>query len=365
MIVSEANNIHTALKHNRVTRIKLEDEGSLLLRYSLAELQEPFPMLDYLDIRDRTNFFYARPPVVLSESFLGGSAPSLVHLRFGGLLFFGLPKLLLSANNLVDICLWEDSPYISPEGMATSLCTMKHLQSLDITFQFDSYGYSHRAGQRPHPITRIVLPALSRLSLKCTEDYVEDFVARLDTPSLELMEISRLSSFESDFSELPQFISRIKALEISDQAQLFTHNTKFQLKILKKDRAELSLIFMSPSKIVWSAFPPLHFERLEIREDRLMMLSLKMNAESELRELSHRFTAVKNLFLDPNAAVHVADALTTFAEESMTGLFPALQYMYFHEFPLLPPIQEAFLRFTAARQVTRHPVTLREWEWGK
>ena len=218
MIVSEANNIHTALKHNRVSKIKLEDEGSLLLRHSLAELQEPFPMLEYLDIRDRTNLFYARPPVVLSESFLGGSAPSLVHLRFGGLLFFGLPKLLLSANNLVDICLWEDSPYISPEGMATSLCTMKHLQSLDITFQFDSYGYSHRAGQRPHPITRIVLPALSRLSLKCTEDYVEDLVARLDTPSLELMETSRLSSFESDFSELPQFISRIKALEISDQA---------------------------------------------------------------------------------------------------------------------------------------------------
>ena len=95
------------------------------------------------------------------------------------------------------------------------------------------------------------------------------------------------------------------------------------------------------------------------------MLSLKMDAESELRELSHRFTAVKNLFLDPNAAVHVADALATFAEESMTGLFPALQNIFFHEFPLLPPIQEAFLRFTAARQLTGHPVTLHNWKRGK
>ena len=365
MTVSEVTNIRAALKHNnRVSKIKLENDGNLLLRHSLAEMQEPFPMLDYLDIRDRTEF-YARPPEILPDSFLGGSAPRLVHLGFGGIPFPGLPKLLLSANHLEDIYIWENPPHISPEAMVASLCTMKHFQSLYIGFQLDS-NY-HRASQLPHPITRIVLPALNRLRLECTVNYVEDLVAGLDAPSLELMEMLCLSSFDFDFSELPQFISRIEAFEISDQVQLFTGTGyfKFLLSISRKDRAEPLLTFIGHSETLWSALPPLQFERLEIHEGRPMSRDLEMDAESELRELSHRFTAVKDLFLDSMAAVRVGDALTTFAEESMTELFPALQNIFFEEFPRLPHIQEAIFQFIAARQFTDHPVTLHNWDyWG-
>jgi hypothetical protein len=133
MTMPEVNNILAALKHNnRVSKIKLKDDGNMQLRHSLAEIQEPFPMLDYLDIRDHTKL-YSRVPAILPDSFLGGSAPLLVHLGLVHIPFPGLPKLLSSANHLVDIHLW-DIRYIPPDVMAASLSAMKHLQSLDIGF---------------------------------------------------------------------------------------------------------------------------------------------------------------------------------------------------------------------------------------
>jgi hypothetical protein len=110
------NNIVAALKHNnRVSKVKFHVESWQLNRF-LPEMQEPFPMLDYLDIR--TNSESYPPPPVLPDSFLGGSTPLLFYLGLEGIQFPGLPKLLLSANNFVDIHLWNipHSEYISPRG---------------------------------------------------------------------------------------------------------------------------------------------------------------------------------------------------------------------------------------------------------
>ena len=368
MSMPEVNNVLAALKHNnRVSKIIFRDVGNKQLRHSLADMQEPFPMLDYLDIRDHPKF-YSRVPAVFPDSFLGGSAPLLVHLGLARKSFPGLPKLLLSANRLVDIYLW-DIPYIPPEIMAASLSAMKHLQSLVIGIRTSS----HQASQRPHSVTRIALPALNSLTLACTDGYMEDLVARLDAPSLELMDISVIHLFQvftfSEESELPQFISRIKAFIISDQVQLFASPKETRLTISQKtsridlaDAAELSLTFMGPPEILFSALPPLHFERVEIYEDRFIIRNPQLNFELELRGFSRRFTAAKDLFLDPRATVLVEAGLLDSAEETVAELFPALQNIFMEDCLLTPPTNKGFLKFTTARRLAGLPVTVHSWD---
>ena len=90
----------------------------------------------------------------------------------------------------------------------------------------------------------------------------------------------------------------------------------------------------------------------------------------ELREFSRRFHGVKNLFLDPDASVHVAKALKVFVEES---LIPGLQNIFKQEYSLQSTsarllssaTHEAFLQFTAERRLAGLPVALHVWERGE
>ena len=369
---SEVNYVAAALKHNnRVSKIKLR-VGDLELSHLLEKMQEPFPMLECLDLQSKNPS--ASASTVIPDSFLGGSAPLLVHFDLLGIPFPGLQRLLSSTNHLVDLHLWDipQAPYISSEVMAASLSTMKHLQSLSIGIR------SRQVSERLIPVTRIVLPTLKHLKLKCAGDYLEDLVARLDAPSLESMGILYPSPSEViDFSELPRFISRTKAFEMSDQAQLRTEDRQFELTISQKvgavDRTELSLIFAAHGlETVLAAFcsslPPLFIEHLEIHDGQFMIPGPKMG--DELREFSRRFHGVKNLFLDPDASVHVAKALKVFVEES---LFPGLQNIFKQEYSLQSTsarllsssTHEAFLQFTAERRLAGLPVALHVWERGE
>ena len=60
---------------------------------------------------------------VVSDTFLGRSAPRLRIFALGGIPFPGLPKLLMSATHLVYLHLSDipHSGYISPDAMITAL----------------------------------------------------------------------------------------------------------------------------------------------------------------------------------------------------------------------------------------------------
>ena len=90
--LDDGNNIITTLKHHDcVCSIVLSIRASSLLEQLATMMQEPFPVLMNLDLTclDLT--------LVLSDTFLGGSAPSLQSLMLSGISFLALLKLLLSA----------------------------------------------------------------------------------------------------------------------------------------------------------------------------------------------------------------------------------------------------------------------------
>jgi hypothetical protein len=76
-------------------------------------MKKRFPELTDLALHSNEN-----DAPVITDSFLGGSAPRLQSLEFKGIPFpfSALGKLLLSTTDLVSFCLWDipNSGYISP-----------------------------------------------------------------------------------------------------------------------------------------------------------------------------------------------------------------------------------------------------------
>jgi hypothetical protein len=95
------DNIIAALgQSNRVCELILRHLTGWELEDVLAPMQVPFPELTVMQLgsHDKTLPF-------IPDSFLDGSAPRLEYFGLSGIPFPGLPKLLLSANHLVQLML--------------------------------------------------------------------------------------------------------------------------------------------------------------------------------------------------------------------------------------------------------------------
>jgi hypothetical protein len=81
----DINNITAALEHNdRVCDIELYNVTRSHLEEVLAPMQKPYPVLTYLRIWRQGD---DGAPLIVPESFLGGSAPPLRHLYLDGIPF--------------------------------------------------------------------------------------------------------------------------------------------------------------------------------------------------------------------------------------------------------------------------------------
>src|SRR6266849_4629755 len=130
---SGTDNIIAALgQSNRVHQVLLWNLVGWQLEQVLAAMQVPFPEL--------TVFWLFSDPhetLVIPDSFLGGSAPRLRIFTLSDILFPALPKLLLSADHLVELHLIRipHSGYISPEAMVALLSALSSLEYLYLEFQ--------------------------------------------------------------------------------------------------------------------------------------------------------------------------------------------------------------------------------------
>ena len=213
-----ADNIIAALERNdRIRHVELWQVSSSLLDKALAVMQGPFPVLTDLDIRCDEDEVAS----VVPDSFLGGFAPRLRRLSLDHIPFPGLPKLLLSASDLVEIALWNipHSGYISPSAMADCVSTLSSLKSLWILFQ-SSLSFPGVESRHPPPQTRFVLFSLTHFEFKGASDYLEDFVARINAPLLDHLNIGFFHQPTFDTPQLSQFVSRTPRLETHDEARV-------------------------------------------------------------------------------------------------------------------------------------------------
>ena len=130
-------------------------------------MQDPFPALRHLYLEAYLKRYDTTTPII-SDSFLGGSAPLLRSLNLISFEYPALPKLLLSATGLVSLSPFSDRRYIPPQMMAGCLTSLAKLEKLQIEFLF----WPHKSYPQPHPppLTQrtepLVLPCSLHLSLK-------------------------------------------------------------------------------------------------------------------------------------------------------------------------------------------------------
>jgi hypothetical protein len=374
LLASGVTNIISALQqHNRVCTIDIESVPNSLLK-EFAVMQEPFPALTELRLSPS-----AENALVLPDSFLGGSTPSLRLLYLYGIPFPGLPKLLLSTHDLVYLYLRDipRSGYISPEAMVTCLSTLTGLEKLELGFR-SPRSQADRASRRPPPLTRIALPAFTSLEFKGDSEYLEDIVSRLEAPLLRCTEITFFNQLIFDTPLLRHFISRTEIVREAYQVIISSLPDDVQFSLYPRNGTEdeeLTLLIScepldwqisSLAQVCSTSFPPLPtVEYLDIRIEKDQDSLLKWQDDMEdaqWLDLLHPFTSVKDLGLCNDSVAFIAPSLQELSAESVTEVLPALENLFLGGPQPSGPVKEAIRKFIAARQLSGCPVTVHHRE---
>jgi hypothetical protein len=367
-----ADNVISALEHHdRVCQINLTGLPVSLMDKLTAMMQEPFSALTHIHLELKGD----ESVLVLPDSFLGGSSPRLRSLHLNNIVFPGLPHLLLSANDLVDLRLLEipDSGYILPQTIVNCLSSLTRLQELRLGLQCPgSY-----PGRPFPPHTRIDLPCLIRLWFKGNSEYLEDFLARIDhAPLLHVFEIEFLNHVYFDVLELTGFIDRVEKFKVLDRAELLFYDVYGKLTLSSQketvDETILSAqIECEPSNWHFFSLSPVQnsflsllssLEYLDISDHQDWPPLWETDAENaHWLQLFHPFAGVKTLCLSGEPAEHIAWALQELTGERVAEVLPALQGVFLQG--LKPSeasiVLKAIKPFIHARRLSGHPVVVR------
>jgi len=370
------DNVVAALRLNhRVSGIRLEDTSDSAWETFSPLMKHSFPALTYLLVQQS----YHSTMDEISRSFLGGSAPSLQELYLDRVRFPALPKLILSATNLVH--LWYDdisrSGYISPQAMVTGLSALTRLESLSLTFRSPE-PLPDREIRIPPPHARTLLPALTYLRFRGVPEYMEHLVAQIHDPLLESMEITFFHQEVLEISELAKFIRRADKLSLVDRGEVIFRSECISVKLSQNLQGIDPKTLMLNPACVESDFRlsylahfcasclPTHspFECLHIYVPLdYMWQDVIDDPDAQWLELLRPFNTVKHLRLSQIVVPRVAQALRRLPSERVTEVLPALEIVSISGLEPLGPVKEAISEFVDARQLSGHPVSIYDWQW--
>ena len=371
-----ADNVIATLEHNdRVREIDimgLSSSGSVLGRFVQA-MQEPFPELTDLKLQT----VYGPTTLDLPDTFLGGSAPRLRFCHMDYLPLPALRQLLLSARHLVHLHLENipTSAYISPEAMVTCLSVATSLKTLHLGFWSPQSRPDH-ASQRPPPLIRTVLPALTHFIFLGISEYSEDFFSRIDAPLIITVKLFLSPQLTFGVSQLHQFICRTEALRVLNIANVdleFSYSSvELSQQMLGDSRPRIHLSIQrdwserqlpSLTQVFSSLSPTLStLESLIVCDNNLRPDWEHDMENNEWLGLFRTFTSVTNLYLSKNLVPSLVPALLQLTEERVTEVLPMLQKLYLEGFQPSGLIQDGIGQFVAGRELINHPVTVEPWD---
>ena len=340
-------NIFTALEQrDRVRHINISVPGSLFGEL-FAAMEKPFPALTHLCLlRDN----HEDEPII-PGAFLGGSAPLLRDIFFSGILFPGIPTFLSSACDLVNLRLDDilHTSFPSPEAMVTCLATLTKLETIFIRFQVPTSRRfraptTRRDRIRVPPEAWAILPSLTSFSSKLNNAYLEDFVARINAPRLNSIDITYTGdNLQVQATELFRFIERSNLRPTrSGHARIcfeigrtffFYHDTNpndsaitieiESLKVLRGQGVDMTMVLRQAS--VWLT-DVVHLEIIsgwtwEIGEDG-------DRDNTWWLEFFQSFIAVETLRISHPLAEVVAHAFEKMPVEMVTQVLPALKSLH-------------------------------------
>ena len=377
-LVSNTDKMYNVLaalgQRNRVSQVVLDIDGRKSEEI-LAPMHVSFPELTRLQLNLQF-LSYDEPLPIITDSFLGGSAPRLRLLGLYSVSFPGLPKLLLSATHLVDLFLHNipHSGYFSPQAIVDSLSVLSGLQAFHLEFR-SPQSRPDWGSRHPPPPKRSVLPALYIFRFKGVTEYFEELVAGIDAPQVSWAKITFFNQINFDCPQLAQFIDCTPALRGRDEAHVqFNYDlANVILRHRTSDNADDDLSInilckepdrqLSSIKQVYNFLPHLSLvEDLYIEHRYGSRFWTNGVIENTLwLELLLPFNAVKNLYLSKEFAPDIAAALQERVGGRITDVLPSLQNILVKGFKSSGLFQGNIEQFLAARQLLDHPITISVW----
>ena len=364
----DGDSIIDVLEHrDRIVEIDLSGLTGVQLKTCVTLMQEPFSILRTLSLSCN-----AEMPPMISDTFLGGSAPRLQRIKLRRVPFPTLTKFLLSTRGLVELHL-EDIPstgYISPDVMAISLVMLTRLRSVIISFRSRSSFPKNPTTQCHPPPTRTVLPSLTTFTFGGVSEYLEGLMAQIDAPLLDDLHLQFFCQPTSGVPQLPQIVHRMEKFKTPHKADIDFHVHRADISLTSGclrvggrfhlefecdglDR-QLSLL----EQVFSQCFPLLsHVDALEIFDH-----DMQPDQDSTLWLAFLRpFDAVRTLlFCDQDSMSQIADVLGDLTEERATEVLPMLRTIVWYgdcdwdevEPWVIPSLQP----FIDARELSGHPV---------
>ena len=349
------DNIMAALKHSdRVTSISLTVTSSLLKK--LSALERPFSELEDLVLLSRNG-----DSPTLPRAFLWGSRRR--RLRLTGMTSPALLQLLNSSRSLVYLHLHEvlDSSHIPPDALTRALSGMVQLRSISLHFLSTA---NHLTPMLPSGEV-VVLPALSRLDFKGTVKYLEDLVARIETPLLEDIEVSFLDESNFELPKFHTFTDRIGMHKLHRRADIMSSECAISISLIQPGtptclkfhlfREPLSeqLLFMARICVHFSAFL-LNVEDLHISVTRQ---SHGYDNGQWLQPLNS-FTGVKWFHVVGNLSTDIVRALQLSSARRET-LLPALHKLRIRQpVPRYAPLTRFAMSLMTSRRLSGQPIAV-------
>ena len=246
-----------ALKHSsRVCEVSLTHLTSIVLERVVELAQGPFPQLTALELAANDDEMTA----IVLESFLGGSAPRLQTLDLANIPFPALPKLLLSASDLIYLRIWDvpDSGFIASEAVATFLPAMEKLERFHLGFR-SPRSPPGPASRHPPPLTRTTLPALTQFYFQGNSEYLDYLVAHIDAPTLNDVSVTFHNQLVLDTHQL-RFISRTGKFITLDHAEVLYHgdcqSQIFKFSAKREDRSRIAHVGNQMQRISLATLRP-------------------------------------------------------------------------------------------------------------
>jgi len=227
----------------------------------------------------------------------------------------------------------------------------------------------------PPPLTRSILPSLTKIVFDGASEYLEEILARIDAPRLNVLHITFFNQIIFDTPQLFQFISRRPTLRAPEEGHIaFDHRAIFaKFRSQTSDYGVLTVRILcrasewqlsSLEQVCTSSLPPLFtLEDLYIYEDRKYPPRWQDDVENTLwLELLYPFAAVKDLYLSEECVLRIAPALQELVGGRTAEVLPTLQNIFLEGFQPSRLLHEGVEKFLAARRITSHPVAVSRWD---
>ena len=201
----------------------------------------------------------------------------------------------------------------------------------------------------------------------------------IDAPLLDRVKIRFFHRPIFDTTRLAQFVGRLPKLKTCNEASIRLSEWHASVKVLSLSKTTTNSSLLLED---WLGQPGFQLstlvqlctlsvpQALIPSVERLIVIGmyfsrpLGQDGDSRLwRELLQPFTAVKDLYLSPEIAPHIALALQDLVGESVMELLPVLQNIFLKDLQPSGLVPKGIEQFVAVRQLTGHPISVSRWEY--